>query len=349
MGMQHPPSGAHMNAVGGMTPLGQAPGLAFSTAQSFGPQPTLLQVRPSGLQGAPGAILMQQPQPQLAPMQAARPQQPSPVPVGGVGLPVGTPGSNIMLSAPINQGQSAGGALTIRPTVLQYPLQQPPPPAQPQQQQQQLMQQPGAHMAQGLRTVVLGQQQQPQQQQPQLVMQPTGAMQLAGTVFQGQHQGGLAPGQAPAAGAPSAAGSGPRPMKRQAYTPLPAPPQKRPMVRARQWPQEQQQPQAGSLQQQQHGPDAGNTAQGAGEHPGDGAQPGAAPDAGAAAATDQFKSSSAPRPGGGRGPVHVLADAQALMYAIMNHLAQLNAKQPKGRECCYDLCRFKSDFMETFR
>lgn len=57
--------------------------------------------------------------------------------------------------------------------------------------------------------------------------------------------------------------------------------------------------------------------------------------------------SRAPMP---KGPVTALADAQRLLNVIMAYVVEQNALQPAGREASgYDLCKFKADFLETYR
>lgn len=334
-------------------PPGTNPGgpITLGGMQPAGQGPMLLPVRPGMQQAPPGTILLpQQQQPHMLQMQP-RPQQP-------VGAHAQGPGQMLQLSTPVNQGAAAGGALTIRPTVLQFSpqgqlmQQQPQQPPAPQQQQ-------GAGPNAGLRTMVLGQQQhqqyqhqqfQQQQQQPQLVMQPAGQqMQIGqGPPQQLQQQMGGGPGPSPGGVQPAPpAGPTPRPMKRQAYTPLSGPPQKRPMVRNnRPWQGDQQQQGSGdymqqdSTQQQQQPPPPKRQQQGD-------ASAGGTPNAAAGAG------GGGPRAGGGlrpapKGPVHVLGDVQSLMYVIMNYVAQQNAKQP-GREVGYDLCKFKGDFFDTYK
>jgi hypothetical protein len=134
-------------------------------------------------------------------------------------------------------------------------------------------------------------------------------------------------------------------MKRQAYAPLPGPPLKRAMVRGWSWQGDQGGDKWHKQQQQQQQSQIPAL--------GDSSTPGAAGGGGPSSAGNAG-AGGGPRPAAvklaaPKGPVFVLGDAQALLYVIMNYVAQQNAKQARGRDAGYDLCKFKSDFNETYK
>jgi hypothetical protein len=47
--------------------------------------------------------------------------------------------------------------------------------------------------------------------------------------------------------------------------------------------------------------------------------------------------------------VQVLSDAQSLLYVIMAYVAQQNLRRPRAQETGYDLCKFKADFVTTYK
>lgn len=136
-------------------------------------------------------------------------------------------------------------------------------------------------------------------------------------------------------------------MKRQAFTPLAGPPQKRMMLRPQgggeQWhdqggtdPMQQDAPQQHKAHAQIPALGSNATPLGSGNNNNAGSNPNAP-------GVPHRAKLAAPK-----GPVFVLADAQALIYVIMDYVAKQN-KPGRGREAGYDLCKFKSDFVEAFK